>query len=67
MSFEESDLDFTVIQYENELSKASDIEDVQMLNTYGNNALNYLHSKIVILIVSLSFTSFIIPLIYILR
>ena len=40
LSFEESDLDFTVIQYENELSKASDIEDVQMLNTYGNNALN---------------------------
>ena len=40
LSFEESDLDFTVIQYENELSKASDIEDVQMLNTYGNSALN---------------------------
>ena len=40
LSFEEKDLDFTVIQYENELSKASDIEDVQMLNTYGNSALN---------------------------
>ena len=40
LSFEESDLDFTVIQYENELSKASDIEDVQMLSTYGNSALN---------------------------
>ena len=40
LSFEESDLDFTVIQYENELSKASDIEDVQMLNTYANNTLN---------------------------
>ena len=40
LSFEETDLDFTTIKYENELSKASDIEDVQMLNTFGNNALN---------------------------
>ena len=40
LSFEEGDLDFTVVKYENELSKASDIEDVQMLNTYGQNALN---------------------------
>ena len=40
LSFEETDLDFTVVKYENELSKASDIEDVQMLNTFGNNALN---------------------------
>ena len=40
LSFEEGDLDFTVVKYENELSKASDIEDIQMLNTFGNNALN---------------------------
>ena len=40
LSFEEGDLDFTVVRYENELSKASDIEDIQMLNTFGNNALN---------------------------
>lgn len=40
LSFEETDLDFTTIKYENELSKASDIEDVQMLNIFGNNALN---------------------------
>ena len=40
LSFEKDELDFTVIKYENELSKASDIEDVQMLNTYANNAVN---------------------------
>jgi hypothetical protein len=40
MELEEGTLDFTVIQYENELSKTSDMEDVQMLNTYGNSALN---------------------------
>lgn len=40
LSFEKDELDFTVVKYENELSKASDIEDVQMLNTYANNAVN---------------------------
>ena len=40
LSFEESDLDFTVIKYENELSRAGDIEKVQMLSTYANSALN---------------------------
>lgn len=40
VELEDGTLDFTVIQYENELSKTSDMEDVQMLNTYGNSALN---------------------------
>ena len=40
LSFEESDLDFTVIKYENELSKAGDIEDMQMILSYGNTTLN---------------------------
>ena len=40
LSFEESDLDFTVIKYENELSKAGDIEDMQMITSYGNTTLN---------------------------
>ena len=40
LSFEESDLDFTVIKYENELSKAGDIEDMQMILSYGNSTLN---------------------------
>ena len=40
VELEEGTLDFTIIQYENELSKTSDMEDVQMLNTYGNSALN---------------------------
>ena len=40
LSFEESDLDFTVIKYENELSRAGDIEKVQMLSTYANISIN---------------------------
>ncbi len=40
LSFDESDLDFTVIKYENELSKAGDIEDMQMILSYGNTTLN---------------------------
>lgn len=40
LSFDESDLDFTVIKYENELSKAGDIEDMQMILSYGNSTLN---------------------------
>ena len=40
LSFEESDLDFTVIKYENEVRRAGDIEKVQMLSTYANSALN---------------------------
>ena len=40
MEFEDGTLDFTTTKYENELSKTSDMEDVQMLNTFGNSALN---------------------------
>ena len=40
LEFEDGTLDFTTTKYENELSKTSDMEDVQMLNTFGNSALN---------------------------
>lgn len=40
VELEEGTLDFTTTKYENELSKTSDMEDVQMLNTFGNSALN---------------------------
>ena len=40
VEFEDGTLDFTVTKYENELSKTSDLEDVQMLNSYGNSTLN---------------------------